>query len=187
METTRSSLLLRIRDLQDRRSWEEFVEIYGPFLLRVLRRHGISREDAMDVVQETFQTVATHIGEFQYDPGKSFRRYLSTIAVRRAWNLLRSKQHRPAAAGGTGHVQVLQQVRGEVVDEEWYRRRLEMAVELARRRLSDREAEVFTLSDLQGLADQEVAGRLGIDIGNVYVCKSRARKKVKQALEEIDD
>ncbi len=187
METTRASLLLRIRDLQDKASWEEFVGIYGPFLLRVLRRHSVPADDSMDMVQETFQAVAANIGEFQYDAGRSFRKYLATIALRKAWNLLRAKQCRPAALGGSDQYQAIQQLRGEVVDEEWYRRRLEMAIERARARFGELEGQVFEMADLEGVPDRQIAERLGIDVGYVYVCKSRARKKVRVALEEGDE
>jgi len=187
VEDTRVSLLRRIRNLQDRQSWADFVEIYGPFLLRVLRRHGLGRDDALDVVQETFQAVAQNIGEFEYDPARSFRKYLATIAVRKTWRHFRARERRPVSPGGTQHLMAVQQVSGEVVDEEWYRRRVEIAVQHCRSRWNDLESRVFEMVYFQGLSDEETAGRLGIDIGYEYVLKSRARKKFDRVLEETDE
>jgi len=163
------------------------VEIYGPFLLRVLRRHGVARDDALDVVQETFQAVAANIGQFDYDPARSFRKYLATIALRQAFRMFRARQRRPAAPGGTQHLAAVAQLSGEIVDEEWYRRRLELAIQRCRSRWSELEQRVFQMAYLEGIADQEIADRLGIEMGYEYVLKSRARKKIEQALDEIDE
>ena len=51
MLATRSSLLLRLRDLGDERSWREFFDVYWRLLFHVARKRGFSQEDAEDVVQ----------------------------------------------------------------------------------------------------------------------------------------
>jgi len=73
------------------------------------------------------------------------------------------------------------QLSGEIVDEEWYRRRLELAIQRCRSRWSELEQRVFQMAYLEGIADQEIADRLGIEMGYEYVLKSRARKKIEQA------
>ena len=40
---TRPSLLVRLRDRQDRRAWAEFVEIYTPLVYRYCGRRGPGR------------------------------------------------------------------------------------------------------------------------------------------------
>ena len=54
---TRESLLLRIRDSQDREAWQEFVSIYRPLIYRVGRRHGLQDADAQNLAQEVLQKV----------------------------------------------------------------------------------------------------------------------------------
>ena len=77
---TRPSLLLRVRNLRDQKSWDEFVELYSPLVLRYLRRIGVPNQDALDLLQDVLGIVVRHIGSFEYDPGKSFRAWLRTIA-----------------------------------------------------------------------------------------------------------
>ncbi|MFN0055056.1 MAG: hypothetical protein ACKV0T_23025 [Planctomycetales bacterium] len=54
---TRESLLLRIRDSQDREAWQEFVSIYRPLIYRVARRHGLKNADAQNLAQEVLPKV----------------------------------------------------------------------------------------------------------------------------------
>src|SRR5205085_1724650 len=100
---TRASLLERVKDCHDHASWGEFVELYGPFLLRWLRRSGVAERDAPDLVQDVLRVVIQSIGRFEYDEAKSFRAWLSTIATHRAYRFFAQQGRRPAGSGGTTH------------------------------------------------------------------------------------
>lgn len=41
VNTTRPSLLVRIRDLRDEMAWGEFAQLYTPFIYRVARQSGL--------------------------------------------------------------------------------------------------------------------------------------------------
>ena len=49
---TRSSLILRLADNVDGEAWDEFVEIYEPFIYRYARRRGLQDADARELVQD---------------------------------------------------------------------------------------------------------------------------------------
>ena len=49
-QTTRPSLLARVRDTEDREAWAEFVEVYSPFVYGFMRRHGLQDADAAVIV-----------------------------------------------------------------------------------------------------------------------------------------
>jgi RNA polymerase sigma-70 factor (ECF subfamily) len=95
---TRASLLARLRDVGDQKSWGEFCGLYGPLLLSLARRAGLSETEAEDAVQETFIAVAGRLPEFRYDPKLCwFKRWLRVIAERphvwRAdWKPIRRRQ-----------------------------------------------------------------------------------------------
>ena len=97
MDTTKVSLLLRIRDPRDQSAWELFDEIYRPILLGFARTRGCNDADAEDVVQFCMTAVHQHIREFDYDPGRGrFKGWLSAIVNNRVRNL---KRRSPAAGG----------------------------------------------------------------------------------------
>src|SRR5678816_1887940 len=81
---TRSSLLSRLRNLDDNRSWRTFFDTYWRLIYNVARKSGLSDEDAQDVVQETVIAVARKMPAFRYDASKgSFKQWLLLITRRR--------------------------------------------------------------------------------------------------------
>jgi dipeptidyl aminopeptidase/acylaminoacyl peptidase len=67
---TRASLLIRLRDPRDERAWSEFVDIYEPFVLKLVYRRGLRGADADDLAQEVFVAVAAAIGRWDLDPAR---------------------------------------------------------------------------------------------------------------------
>ena len=59
--TTRPSLLVCLRNLQDQQSWEEFYAIYQPLVFRMARSQGFQDADASELTQEVFVAVASAI------------------------------------------------------------------------------------------------------------------------------
>ncbi len=67
MNTTRISLLLRIKDLKDADAWAEFDAIYRPILSRFAAARGLQEADVDDVVQHCMTAIHAHIKAFEYD------------------------------------------------------------------------------------------------------------------------
>src|SRR5262245_19508543 len=99
---TRPSLLVRLRDLDDQRAWEEFVEVYTPLIYGYCRSRNLQDGDAADVAQESMRAVAQAMGKFQYDPQRGkFRNWLLTVVQSKLHNLFAQQQRQPALAGET--------------------------------------------------------------------------------------
>src|SRR6266498_1052034 len=74
---TRATLLQRLKDWQDRSSWQEFFDTYWKLIYGVARKAGLTDAEAQDVVQETLVSVAKHMPTFNYDPALgSFKAWL---------------------------------------------------------------------------------------------------------------
>jgi RNA polymerase sigma factor (sigma-70 family) len=103
-EPTRASLLSRIRDPADERSWREFSDQYGELILRYCRRRGLQHTDAEDVRQivllslaQAFQRSGADGKGFRYSPERGrFRDYLGAT-VRHAIQRYLSRHGRAAA------------------------------------------------------------------------------------------
>ena len=71
---TSGTLLMRLRELDDRAAWNEFVERYAPRIYGWCRHHRLQESDAADVTQEVLGKLVKVIRSFEYDPRRgSFR------------------------------------------------------------------------------------------------------------------
>ncbi|MEZ5431427.1 MAG: sigma-70 family RNA polymerase sigma factor [Verrucomicrobiales bacterium] len=103
---TRLSLIERLANWEDQRTWDEFYQTYWRLIFSVSLKSGLSSEEAMDVVQETVLAIAKQWKDGQrYDPAKgSFKTWLMNITC---WRIAdqpspsqKSGEARSAAGGG---------------------------------------------------------------------------------------
>ena len=77
---TRSTLLVRLKDLDNQQAWQEFFDVYWVLLFNFARRTGLNESDAEEVVMETVETVARKIEDFEYNRQRGrFKGWLLTI------------------------------------------------------------------------------------------------------------
>jgi DNA-directed RNA polymerase specialized sigma24 family protein len=83
MDTTRVSLLLRLKARDNSQAWQEFTAIYRPILLRYARACGLDAHDAEDIAQECLAQVNLSIERFEYDKRRGgFKRWLRVMVKR---------------------------------------------------------------------------------------------------------
>src|SRR5438874_1370543 len=113
---TRVTLLGRLRaDPTDQHTWAEFVDHYGPRIVTWCRTWDLQDADAQDVAQTVLLKLATTLRDFAYDPSRSFRAWLKTVA-HHAW--LDFLKARLRAGQGSGDSRVLDRLHSvEVRDD----------------------------------------------------------------------
>src|SRR5437762_1140989 len=78
--TTRYSLLSRLHDWEDQKSWREFFDTYWRLIYSVAVKSGLNDSEAQDVVQETVISVAKDLHKFKRDRSLgSFRGWLRNV------------------------------------------------------------------------------------------------------------
>ena len=78
---THSTLIERVRDPEDGESWQEFVELYEPLLLRFVLSQGTPMSEAHDIVQEVFTRLLHVIPNFDLDRKRGrFRSWLWSVS-----------------------------------------------------------------------------------------------------------
>src|SRR5262245_24978589 len=109
MPTTRVTLLVRLRqDPTDQAAWDVFVERYGRHIYRWCRQWQLQDADAEDVTQDILVKLARKLRDFAYDPSRSFRGWLKTLA-HHAWRDFVDSPRRARAAAGDNQARVLLQ------------------------------------------------------------------------------
>ena len=66
IDTTRVTLLARLRDAGDAGAWSQFHQLYGPVIYRYARRRGLQDADAADLTQDVLREVSQSIDRFEY-------------------------------------------------------------------------------------------------------------------------
>ena len=67
-ERTRKSLIERLNDWEDQKSWDDFYKTYWRLIYSVAVKSGLKNEEAFDAVQETIICIAKQQKEGKYDP-----------------------------------------------------------------------------------------------------------------------
>ena len=186
---TRQTLLLRIRDLDDKVSWDEFAELYTPLIYRFLINRGLSDSNARDVMQDSLKAIAGAIERFEYNPEKgTFRSWLYTVVRSKLNNYFKKSGRQPAAVGMT-EVEGMADESDAAADKEWemeYKRHMfHWASEKVRGDFKENTWKAFYGVAVDERPAEEVAKELGMPVGGVYVAKSRVIAKLREAILSI--
>src|SRR5262249_34463803 len=127
--STRRSLVLRLRDLDDQAAWAEFVDLYEPLLYQLARGKGLQDADARDLCQDVFRALASAMGRWAPNPAKgSFRGWLFRIARNHVVDFLTGQRRH---ARGSGRTSVHEMLEARPADDA--RAEAEFAAEFRRR------------------------------------------------------
>ncbi len=186
--TTRHSLVLRLRDLDDEKAWAEFVQLYEPLVVRIARGKGLQDADAQDLCQELFRAVAGAID--RWDPAKGrFRAWLFRITRNLLVNFLVRQRRQPRGSGRTSIVELLEvQPLSDAGAEaefamEFRRRAFHWAAEQAQGQFTASTWQAFWRTGVENRPIAEVARELGLSEGAVYVARSRVLARLRECVE----
>ena len=190
---TSATLLRRIHAVpDDPDTWREFTERYGRQVLAWCRHYNLQEADAEDVTQEVLLQLARSMRKFEYDPSRSFRAWLKTL-THRAWCDFLEKRRRVQQGSGDSKVFARleeTEARDDLekrLAEEYDRELLDTAIFEVRRRVAPNTWEAFRLLAFEGLSGAEVAERLKMNVGNVYVSRSGVQKMLKEQLKLLEE
>jgi RNA polymerase sigma-70 factor (ECF subfamily) len=196
---TRQSLLGRLKDWDDDKSWRDFFDTYWRIIYSYGRKAGLSESEAEEVVQDTVLSVAKEMRRFKYDPAAgSFKGYLKQLTRRRIVDKFRQRpkmeeQLSSDETGGSGvsPLEGLPDVAAEeqadaVWENEWRQNLVERALEIVGTQISSRQYQVFDLYVVRQMSVRDVARTMGINIAQVYLAKSRVSVLVAKELRRLE-
>jgi RNA polymerase sigma-70 factor (ECF subfamily) len=187
---THRSLLEGAR-AHDPQAWEKMVALYAPLVHSWCRGWGLKEQDAADVFQEVFQSVASHLGNFRRErSGDTFRGWMRTIARNKVNDLFRRRQRDPEGVGGSEGRDLLMQIpetlptfeKNEDVGESAL---LHRALQLIRSEFEKKTWEAFWQTAVEGRSAIDVAADLAMSPGAVRVAKSRVLQRLRSDLGEL--
>lgn len=197
---TRPSLLERLKDTDDQRSWEEFDGIYGPLIRRFALKAGCTEAEADDVTQDTMAAASQHLPKFRYEPKRcSFKTWLLNLTRWRVTDQLRRRlpatsQPAPVDSSADGtRTATIERVPDpggaeleRVWDGEWRAALLERALERVKLQVDLKQWQIFDLYALKEWKPAEVARALGVNVARVYLTKHRVGALLKAEMRKLE-
>jgi RNA polymerase sigma-70 factor, ECF subfamily len=170
----------------DARAFEILVERYQRRILALAMRFTHIREDAEDIVQQSFQKAFIHLHKFE--ERSSFSTWLTRIAINEGLMLLRKRRGlREVPIDGSSDSEE-PELPMEVPDlapgpeNNYLRHERERILSAAVKKLNRRTREAIELRELSELSTEETARVLGVSIGAVKARVFHGRQKLRKTL-----
>lgn len=192
--STSRSLLNEAR-LADAVAWERLVRLYTPLVASWCRRWRVSEQDIVDVLQDVFSAVASHLCRFRKDrPGDTFRGWLMVIVRSKVMDYFNSRNRTPAGTGGTeasmrlneivdSGAQISMDLDAPLADEDViFNEVLLRALNTIKDEFHEHTWQAFWKVVVEGRSTNEVAADLSMKPGTVRVAKSRVLLRLRHEL-----
>lgn len=186
MDTTRASLLIRVRDRNNAAAWREFDAIYRPMLGRFARARGLDDSAADDIVQFAMMAIAEHIGGFDYNPDKGrFKAWLRTIVNNRIRNLVAARHEEEAQTRDFKRDDPREESPDEMFDRMWMKEHLDYAMNEVRVGVEPSSWAAFEALVIRDEPIEQVCERMKMNANQLYSIKFRLTKKLSERMREL--
>jgi RNA polymerase sigma-70 factor (ECF subfamily) len=184
-ETDEAALVAQSRE-GDGRAFGELVRRYEGKIFRLAQHVTQNREDAEDVLQETFLKAYEHLDQFQGTA--RFYTWIVRIAVNQALMKLRRRKTDKSVSLDetidTGEDTIVREIAAwdENPEQRFSREELGGILDTAVESLEPPYRSVFVLRDIEELSTEETADALGLSIPAVKSRLLRARLQLREKL-----
>jgi RNA polymerase sigma-70 factor (ECF subfamily) len=166
-------------------SFNALVRMYEGRVYNLCYRMLGDPDSAADAAQDAFLSAFRNLRSFR---GGSFRSWMLRIATNTCYDALRARKRRPttsldAESGGEDDGSPLQIADdAESPDDFALRRELASAIQSGLATLPEEQRIILILSDIQGLAYEEIAEITNTNLGTVKSRLSRGRARLRDVL-----
>jgi RNA polymerase sigma factor (sigma-70 family) len=188
---TRQTLIERVKNQHDEKSWEEFVRVYRDYIYAVIRRMNISEHDADDLLQQVLLNLWKNLPSLDYNQIKRFRSVLSTVTKHRVIDFIRKRSGDAKRLEKAGRDETQAYLDGislsevdAIAEREWEVYLTNLAIEKVEPLFSGQAVTVFRLS-LKGLSIEAIAKEVGLKENSVYRLRNRVKVRLIQEIAQL--
>ncbi|MDA1052929.1 MAG: sigma-70 family RNA polymerase sigma factor [Planctomycetota bacterium] len=186
------SLIERAR-AQDPEAWRRLSRLYVPLVYRWARQAGLQENDAADIGQEVFQTVAARINDFRRDrPGDSFRGWMWGITSVKLREFFRRRAASPQAVGGTAanlHIETMADLPPEESDADQLAETrsalVHRALDLVRVEFDEKTWRAFWRATIDECKSADIAEELQMTPKAVRQAKYRVLRRLRLEMDGL--
>ena len=190
---TRDSLLVQVRDPDNRDAWERFASIYRPVIVRIAVSRGLQHADAQDLSQQVLMAVAGAVGDWEKrDESAKFRHWLSRVTKNAILNALMRTPKDRAVGGSSAEILLQEAVDPDgattaLIETEYRRELYQRAAKAVRAEFRPESWQAFEMSVSGNASMEEVAKTFGKSIGAIYTARSRIMFRLSEVISEIEE
>jgi RNA polymerase sigma-70 factor (ECF subfamily) len=197
-ERTRKSLIARLENWDDQRTWDEFYQTYWRLIYSVGLKAGLRSDEAFDVVQETILSIAKQSKKQLYDPEQgSFKTWLMNMTRWRINDQFRKRKKDTAMAGAeweddrkTAVIDRFEDPKGDLLermwDVEWKKNLADAALGRVKAQVSPKQYQIFHYYVVKQWDAKKVQDHLGVSMAQVYLAKHRVGAVLKRELLKLE-
>ncbi len=190
---TSKTLLSKIKDQHDEKSWEDFVFYYRDYIYGIIMKMNINRSDADDITQRVLIKLWKTLPKFEYQPEKGrFRGWLCRITGNEVKDYLRRKKRQRTVSTEDAPGEMAESVQKisvpeieELAEKEWRQYVSKLGWQNIVGDLDTKVSQCF-LMFTSGVPVGEIAAELGIAESSVYVYKKRAQDKLRDEVMRLN-
>ena len=198
-QRTRKSLIERLNDWEDQKSWDEFYKTYWRLIYSVAIKSGLRNDEAFDAVQETIFSIAKQQKEGKYDPNQgSFKAWLMNMSRWRITDQFRKRKKDTAMADFSGEndsrrtatLDRFEDPDGPGIEKiweaEWNKSLTDRGLAIVKSQVSPKQFQIFDCYVVQGWSANKVKTGLGVSIAQVYLAKHRIGSILKKEIQKLE-
>lgn len=194
---TRATLLQRLKNWQDRSSWQDFFDTYWKLIYTIALKRGLTEAEAEDVVQETIISVAKHIPNFKYDPAVgSFKAWLLNMTCWRIADQIHKRlplsDDRSGGESRSPDTSALNKLMDpesgdmdKLWNDEWKKQLFQAATDKVKRQEPDK-FQIFDLYVNKEWPAGKVAKTFQVSVAQVYLAKHRIIEHIKAEVNRLE-
>jgi RNA polymerase sigma-70 factor (ECF subfamily) len=196
---TRKSLIARLDNWEDQRTWDDFYQTYWRLIYSVAVKSGLRSDEAFDCVQETILSIAKQSKKKLYDPEQgSFKTWLMNMTRWRINDQFRKRKKDTAMAGGewdddrkTAVIDRFEDPKGDLLgrlwDVEWKKNVADAALARVKAQVSPKQYQIFHYYVIKQWDANKVQEHLNVSMAQVYLAKHRVGSVLKKELARLEE
>jgi len=196
---TRKSLIARLDNWEDQKTWDEFYQTYWRLIYAVAIKSGLRPDEASDCVQETILSIAKQSKRKLYDPEQgSFKTWLMNMTRWRINDQFRKRKKDTAMAGSeweddrkTAVIDRFEDPKGDLLgrlwDVEWKKNVADAALSRVKAQVSPKQYQIFHYYVVKQWDAKKVQDHLNVSMAQVYLAKHRVGSVLKKELSRLEE
>jgi len=196
---TRKSLIAKLENWEDQRTWDEFYQTYWRLIFAVALKAGLRQDEAFDCVQETILSIAKQSKKNLYDPAQgSFKTWLLNMTRWRINDQFRKRKKDTAMIATdwedgrkTAVIDRVEDPNGEVLsrlwDVEWKKNIADAALIRVKAQVSPKQYQIFDSYVIKQWDAKRVQEQLQVSMAQVYLAKHRVGSILKRELAKLEE